>query len=227
MIECEVLKQVLSNGTVEDADGNTHDLHSELHPSSVAFMDELLESIAPNCIVEVGMAYGVSGLLFTHALARAGDGGKLISLDPNQSTDWKSIGKLNIERAGRSAFSRVIEEPSYLALPGLVREGVKADFCFIDGWHTFDYAMVDAYYCHRLLREGGILCLDDCGLPSINRVADWMLANRHYEEITPPSDQPYKRSTLIKTFGAWMLRKPVPVPVRFLKKLDDWEPVSE
>ena len=35
------------------------------------------------------------------------------------------------------------------------------DFIFIDGWHTFDYTLVDMFYADRLLRIGGYLLIDD------------------------------------------------------------------
>ena len=37
----------------------------------------------------------------------------------------------------------------------------KFDFIFIDGWHTFDYTLLDFFYADKLLRKGGIIIIDD------------------------------------------------------------------
>ncbi len=35
------------------------------------------------------------------------------------------------------------------------------DFIFIDGWHTFDYTLIDFFYADKLLRKDGIILIDD------------------------------------------------------------------
>ncbi|MGQ0701845.1 MAG: class I SAM-dependent methyltransferase [Gemmatimonadales bacterium] len=79
-----------------------------------------------------------------------------------------------MEEAGYD-FVKLIEVKSEFALPRLVqeREG-RFDFVFIDGWPTFDHAMLDAFCATRLLRVGGYLVLDDVSFPSIRRVADFL-----------------------------------------------------
>ena len=42
-----------------------------------------------------------------------------------------------------------------------VASGIAPDLVFIDGWHTFDYTLVDAFYANELLRVGGYLVIDD------------------------------------------------------------------
>tara|TARA_R110000824_G_scaffold307678_1_gene495320 strand:- start:3022 stop:3738 length:717 start_codon:yes stop_codon:yes gene_type:complete len=45
-------------------------------------------------------------------------------------------------------------------LPTLGREA-KYDFIYIDGSHDADDTFIDSYYCHPLLRSGGVLIFDD------------------------------------------------------------------
>ena len=56
----------------------------------------------------------------------------------------------------------LIEKKSYEAMPELLKkEEENFDFIFIDGWHTFDYTLVDFFYADKLLRKGGIIIIDD------------------------------------------------------------------
>ena len=45
----------------------------------------------------------------------------------------------------------LIEKKSYEAMPELLKKGEENyDFIFIDGWHTFDYTLVDFFYSDKL-----------------------------------------------------------------------------
>jgi hypothetical protein len=65
---------------------------------------------------------------------------------------------------------------------------IKADFAFIDGWHTFDHTLVDFFFTDQILRVGGIVILDDTDWPAIRKLASFIEANRSYQFIdgTPP-----------------------------------------
>ena len=68
-------------------------------------------------------------------------------------------------------------------LPELKKNGTKIDFAFIDGWHTFDHALVDFFYIDSLLNTGGIIVFDDVGYASIKRLCHFIVTNRAYEVI--------------------------------------------
>ena len=57
------------------------------------------------------------------------------------------------------------------------------DFAFIDGWHTFDFALVDFFYVDRLLRPGGVVVLDDTDFPSVWKLCRYIVSNRAYKVI--------------------------------------------
>jgi predicted O-methyltransferase YrrM len=74
---------------------------------------------------------------------------------------FDGLGLANLDRAGYARLVEFHDEPSYRALPALEAAGQRIEFAFIDGWHTFDYVMVDFFYVDRMLRVGGIVVLDD------------------------------------------------------------------
>lgn len=76
------------------------------------------------------------------------------------------------------------------------------DFIYIDGSHKADDTFVDAYYAHRLLKDGGLLIFDDYlwGLedvkekgnnwsPHLGIKAFLALYEREYQDLTPGSYQ--------------------------------------
>jgi len=54
-----------------------------------------------------------------------------VSIDPFQTTQWDNTAREQLRRAGLSHLSRVIEEPSYLAMPTLLREGGDFDLLLV------------------------------------------------------------------------------------------------
>jgi predicted O-methyltransferase YrrM len=145
-------------------------------------------------ILEVGFAYGISALFMTQALKENGSG-KLISIDPNQSTQWKNIAvkhlKQSLGEADFSKYSELLEEPSYSALPKILnrKSGSGAgsiDLIFIDGMHLFDYTLVDLFYSDLLLRVGGVVVLDDIRHKGVKQAYEYVLKNySHWKLVTP------------------------------------------
>ncbi|MTI29215.1 class I SAM-dependent methyltransferase, partial [Xanthovirga aplysinae] len=103
-------------------------------------------------------------------------------IDPYQTSDWKNIGITNLRKANIDFFE-LIEKPSEIALPQLLNEKRKYDFALIDGWHTFDHTLIDFFYLNRLINTGGIIVIDDVGLPSINKLMRYILNYPAYELI--------------------------------------------
>jgi predicted O-methyltransferase YrrM len=114
-------------------------------------------------ILEVGMANGLSSLYITQALNDNKNNGKLISIDPFQTSQWKSVGINHIKQAGLSEFHQLYKEKDYIALPKLLseRSAGSFDMVFIDGMHLFDYTLLDMFYAILLCRIGGVIIVDD------------------------------------------------------------------
>lgn len=139
--------------------------------------------------LEVGCALGISSLYICDAIATRADPSHL-AIDPSQTKVWDRLGARNVAAGGYDYFE-LLEEPSELALPRLLEGNRVFDFAFIDGWHTFDHALVDFFYVNRLLRVGGVVVFDDADTPPIGRLVRYVSNYPAYTPLAPPkSDEP-------------------------------------
>src|SRR5207344_2539052 len=93
-----------------------------------------------------------------------------------------------LSRLGFSDHYRVIEKYDHLALPDLVRSGERFDIAYIDGWHTFDYTLLDLFYVDKMLEIGGVVGVNDCGFAAVDAAVRVFLAHRDYVEL--PLNEP-------------------------------------
>ena len=103
------------------------------------------------------------------------------AIDPAQREGFKSVGLLNIDRAGLDRQFRFFELNSYEILPRLLAQGERFDFIFIDGMHVYDYVLVDFFFADLLLKPKGYIMFDDLWMPSIRPAVMYVLRNRHYQ----------------------------------------------
>lgn len=178
-------------------------------------LSDLVREMKPKLVVEVGMANGVSSRAI---LSSIGDG-KLISVDPNQSTHWKSNGLKAI--AEFASNHQLIEKPDYVALPELLSSGTSIDVAYVDGWHTFDYVLMDFFYIDKMLRVGGIVGFNDCDMPAINKVLNFVTRHRKYVEV-PLVPKAYSG----RTAAGKLLRRIQnrQAQDRYFRKIENWEP---
>jgi predicted O-methyltransferase YrrM len=169
-----VLKQILDTGIVSDGT-KTARLHSNMQRDEGELIQQLIANVKPSMTLETGMAYGVSTLYVCEALSRLPQPTRHIAVDPVQSTGWQGLGRYNIRQAGYEAMVQVIEEGSEIALPRLLAGGTRIQFAIIDGWHTFDHALIDFFYINRMLSVGGVVLLDDVSYESIHKLVRYIL----------------------------------------------------
>jgi predicted O-methyltransferase YrrM len=176
------LAETLYSRRTRDVEGNERELRAEISRSEGWMLRQLIRDDPSICrIVEVGCAMGVSSMFMASALAGR-PGAAHVMIDPEQTRHWKSIGMENMRRSGHD-FATFLVEPSELALPRLLAEGQRFDFAFIDGMHTFDHCLLDAFYCNRLVRVGGYIALDDIDANPLNKVVRYLSNYGHLEIV--------------------------------------------
>ena len=170
-----------------DADGPVPiDRTTRISIAQGAELHRLIRTNRYRQTIEIGFAYGFSTIWILDALSGLG-GASHIAIDPHERGPWSGIGLRQVERLGLSdPIFRWIEDDSALALPGLIRDGTRADFVFIDGNHRFDDTLVDFYLSDKLLKPGGMIAFDDMWLESIRAVASFIGSNREYKRVETP-----------------------------------------
>ena len=165
-------------------------------------------------VLEIGMANGISSLHICQALKdnekelnsskssnsklNSKEESYLVSIDPNQKSQWKNSGKCHIKNAGLKKYSVVVEKKSYDALPALlylVNNGdiEKFDMIFIDGMHLFDYTLVDFFYSDLLLRKGGVIVVDDIAHSGSKYFYQYAIKNyKHYKVLNEKNSKSLK-----------------------------------
>lgn len=193
----DILKEIFTTGEVSLPDGRRQPVHSGISLQVGKFLQEVIVTMEPKISLEIGLAFGVSTLFICEAI-KSIDGERHIVVDPNQINPgrwgdcWHGIGLKVIQQAGLGNLIEFHDRPSYMVLPQLEEAGTRIDFAFVDGWHTFDYCLLDFLLIDRILNVKGILVLSDTHWPSIRKVCRYILTNRTYSVyrcLTTPHEQ--------------------------------------
>jgi predicted O-methyltransferase YrrM len=145
---------------------------------------DLLVAEGAETVVEIGLAYGSSALAIGEALVAVGAARPLhVIVDPLQATEWSNVGWELLGSAGLDTIARLVRQPSSLALPALVAEGLVADAAFVDGSHRFHEVFVDLYFLRKLVRPGGLVVLDDHHWPSVRTAAHYFEVNLGWRAV--------------------------------------------
>ena len=224
-----VIEEIVRSGAVTDGHGNRFEPVSAVTLESGALLYDFVRAHKPIRTLETGMAFGMSTLFICQAL-EDNAAGCHSAIDPFQESEFKSIGVLNVERAQLAHRFQLHQAPSDAVLPRLCAEGQRLDFAFIDGWHLFDFTLVDFYYIDKLLPVGGHVAFDDLWMPAVRKVISFVLRNKSYELITVSSSRPaplWKRTVRIgrrfaqDPLGRDLRTKLLPANVAFLRKTAD------
>lgn len=227
-----ILQRILETGQFEGPDGQLLNARAYISREEGEFLQRIIVDIKPTTTLEVGLAYGVSAMFICDALARTSTTRHIV-IDSHQFTDvWDGgAGLHNLKKAGYEDVVELHNMESQRALPQLEASGLKIDFAFIDGHHTFDHALVDFFYIDRMLRVGGVVAFDDVGMPSVRRVCRFVLKNRNYSvyagmESRKPRKVTLKRRILNGTARAACLSARYSKRFRSLFAPDIYEPDS-
>ncbi len=205
----QIIEEIFQKRTVTDSQGREYKLESNVDAAEGAFLSGIIRQHKPRNSIEVGCAYGISSLFICDAMETT-TGGKHTIIDPCQTEFFNSIGIHHLQKAGCTNYE-FIEDLSELVLPRLLAEGKKFDFAFIDGMHTFDHTLIDFFYLNRMMNIGGIIVIDDTGMPSISKLMRYLL---NYPAYQPAGAVTFKYSAKKELFELL-----VKSPLRLVSKL--------
>lgn len=116
-------------------------------------------------IIEIGCAYGMSGMIMANIFGKYMDKKfNFWSIDPNQNTQWHSVGDYNINKVKKENTKwHLVEEYSDEGLTYIKDSKLnrKIDICFIDGAHDYINVYSDINIIDTFLEIGGLIILDD------------------------------------------------------------------
>ena len=205
----EELVALVSTPEVHTLEGAMIPRHSGVLPGLATALHRFVAARQPREVLEVGLGQGVSSVAILTALEH----GRLTSIDPIQTRSWKGAGVAEIASLGLADRHRFIEDYDYFALPQLLRAGEHFDLAYLDGWHTFDYTLLDLFYADKLLDVGGVLVVNDCGWAAVDAAVRAFLAHREYVElpVNPPAYQAaYRGNGRVLPYGVGRLLRYVP-----------------
>lgn len=189
----ELIERLVREGTVvARSDGSVHQLFPvSVNSAEGEALREWVERERAAHTIEVGFGYGISALFICEALlANDRPDARHVVLDPNQTWRFADCGLQLIEEAGLDKLVEFHAEASETALPRFLAEGRRFDLAFVDGNHRFDGVFLDLIYLGRLVREGGIIFVDDFQLPAVAKAVSFCTKNLGwtFEEVSRDDD---------------------------------------
>lgn len=155
--------------------------------------------------IEIGLAYGYSTLHIGEGLLLGGSADlKHTIIDPyqTQSDKYANVGLDTLAKAGLGDMVEFFGEGSEVVLPRLLSQGRIFDFAFIDGNHLFDHVFIDLSYLGKLVKQGGIIFLDDYDKPAIRKAASFFVKNLEWTIEEHGQDDKSNREWLVMRTAA-------------------------
>jgi predicted O-methyltransferase YrrM len=188
-----VLEEIFKTHRVARRDGSSVPLEFSISQAEGQALQRIIRELKPRVTLEIGLAHGVSALFICEALKDVG-GARHIVIDSAPVEGWNEVGLYTLERAGYSSLVEFHNEPSHKVLPRLEANGERVGFALIDGWHTFDYALVDFFYVDRMLEVGGVVMFDDTRwYPAVRKVTRYVATHRRYTPLAN-AESPFRMS---------------------------------
>jgi predicted O-methyltransferase YrrM len=226
----DIVNRVLSRGYIDMPDGSRQMIDYNVSLDEAAQIANVIRQHRCVTTAETGVAFGISALAICAALRENGDGAAMhFGIDPNQASEYNNAAlRLLSEHKLQERFT-LLHGPTHLEAPKLLEKDVRLDFAFVDGWHTFDYTLIDFFFMDKMLKPNGIIGFHDSHGPAKRKVAKFLLSHRRYIRL------PFRRVPVrywLKNLagGAYRLnrnalyhldRRPA---LCFFQKMESWEP---
>ena len=144
---------------------------------------DIVRDVRPRASMEVGLGYGVSAMFIIDGLRQVG-GVRHHVIDPYQGRDWWSGGLFTLQRLGLQPWFCLYEQSTSEAVSDMVARGVRVQFAFIDGSHSFQNVLLDIVAVDRVLDDGGVVVLDDCDFHSVLMAVRFLERNGPYVPVS-------------------------------------------
>lgn len=181
----EVRERIVADGTVVGPDGRSQRLFPvAIGPTEGVSLRDWVIGEGALRTLETGLGFALSTLFICEGLLNNGHRVGHVATDPYQlntgpapGTSYAGVGLRTLEEAGVRGLVEFYEEESQIVLPRLLEEGRRFDLAFIDGNHRFEAVFLDLIYAGRLVREGGIVFVDDAQLRAVTRAIEFCVEN--------------------------------------------------
>lgn len=141
-------------------------------PTMGAFYSCLINTYKPSVLIEIGTAFGVSGMYWLAGLEK-NNKGELITFDPNDI--WAKIAKTNLS---------FISEKRFTLVNGTFEDNIHTyidtktiDITFIDAIHTSEFVFEQYKLALEKSHSGSLIILDDIQISNDMEYAWTTLAN--------------------------------------------------
>jgi predicted O-methyltransferase YrrM len=212
-----VRQRLLASGTVvAEADGRARQIFPVgIDPNEGRVLHDWVRRERATRTLESGLGFGISTLFIVEALLENDGDGRHVATDPNQftlaptpGTTYAGAGLQIIEEAGVRDLVEFFPEESQVVFPRLLAEGRSFDLAFIDGNHRFERVFLDLVYSGRLLKEGGIVFVDDVQLRGVERAVRFCVANLGWQ-IEDEGREPSHEWSVLRTGSHDAFRRPM------------------
>jgi len=171
-------------------------------------------------VLEIGCAYGVSGMIISNVFSQTKTIGanSFTSIDPNQNTQWHSVGKYNItqiinQQKNNTDYNlswELIEKYSDEALLLLHNKQRKFDIIFIDGAHDYINVHTDIVLSNLMLKTGGIMIFDDVLHDGVKSALELFMSNNpNYQRIKIVNDNKISKGHKLFTDSGTNTNNPI------------------
>jgi len=178
------LEEMFKNGYSNGLNGSVIKLDDAISREEAICIVRAMEDIKATKTIEIGVASGVSALAICYTLHKMGNPDVVhYGVDPNQMTYYGGAAIANLKKENLDGIFHLLEGPSHEKTIELIQKNMTVDFAFIDGWHTFDYTLVDFFLIDKLLRPGGIVAFHDMYGLAKQKVLRYIKTHRKYEVL--------------------------------------------
>jgi len=147
--------------SVETEFGGSSSIGADLYAKRVVMQYAVIRAAKPNCVLETGVANGVSSAYLLLAMER-NQKGALYSIDVNDGSflpSGKQVGWI-VPAWLRERWTLRLGDAREL-LPRVLAELKSLDIFIHDSLHTYDHMKFEYEQAYPYLRDGGILISDD------------------------------------------------------------------